>query len=1008
MGQHKHNHKQTRFCKLRRIVPLFVTTTLLTGGSMSTGDVDLPDGFNQAIEIQANIFTSSSQDHPSIAVDPVSGEIVLAWDSRRQERGTYGVFARRFSANGTPISPELRINECFPGTQWRPAVSIDGKGGSWFAWESDSQDGSGSGIVARRFMPGFTDATAEIAVNETRLNSQYAPAIAASDSGHAAVVWVSPVAIQTDNGHTSVSVIHARVFQPDGSASSVEITLGNADGSCTNGMPTIAALPNEQFVAIWAETNLQDDSIQVLAQHFNRAGSTLGDVIIINPEDGNNHVEPAIDIDQKGQWVVTWMASQENGYAVFGRRFSQNGIPLDKEFVVATPDLGWKSGAAVAVAPDGRFMITYNNEIQDRSDTAEGIFAKYYNADGSLAHNEQIRISQSIDGKQQIGIATGVSRAQWSENDQIVFGWSGKSNDGDSSGVNLTLFSPDNLNSNTPLQDQGSVRFAARLYNSQDILAPNPPVWDPNWEPLEPVGGVAGDGPDFGFEAVTSTGWTPPDPEMAVGHDTIVVMTNGEIAAFTKAGANLWRDEIENSFGFWGSLGADNFVFDPEVLWDPQAERFLAMACERSDNGRSNFLLAVSKDDSPDTASDWWKWRLDVTSISDNDIDSPNMAVDADHVYLTADFFGPDKYLVYVLEKAPLLTGGAINDTHELITGSSQQSMGIPVTYDADAPAQYIIQSTEVANNNTIIFHAVQNPLTSYSRATYTLSVPTYQYPNQPPQKGTSSRPFLFEPRFWSCVYRNGSLWAVHHVNSSRARARWYEFDMNGWPDSGSNPSIKQTGEIDLGGDIHTFFPSINVDDLGNAAITFARSSSSEYISMSRVVRAADDAPDTFRAAEFVKESNAYTTSGRWGDYSFTQADPDTPGMFWGHHEFMLSTNAWRTWIGQYILESEDRMILTASGLIAGGNATFQTDDATPGNTVYVTYSVAGLGTTNVPALGVVLEIANAKLAGSSTADGSGTATMIKPIPGGASGTDIWLQSIEMDRRSNVVADTIQ
>ena len=48
----------------------------------------------------------------------------------------------------------------------------------------------------------------------------------------------------------------------------------------------------------------------------------------------------------------------------------------------------------------------------------------------------------------------------------------------------------------------------------------------------------------FGFTGIFDTGWTPPDPEMAVGPDHVVLMTNGKIAFFTKTGTQTFEDEI--------------------------------------------------------------------------------------------------------------------------------------------------------------------------------------------------------------------------------------------------------------------------------------------------------------------------------------------------------------------------------------------------------------------------------------------------------------------------------
>jgi hypothetical protein len=459
-----------------------------------------------------------------------------------------------------------------------------------------------------------------------------------------------------------------------------------------------------------------------------------------------------------------------------------------------------------------------------------------------------------------------------------------------------------------------------------------------------------------------------------VGPDRVLVITNGAIAAFDKVGNLQWQDEIENSFGFWGELGTDNFVFDPEVTWDPHAQRFFAMANERSDDNRSNFLLAVSQDQTPDDRDDWHKYRLDVTTLAGDDIDSPNLAVGRDFVLLTADFFGPDAYLIYVIDKSSILEGGTPTTTSELIVGAGQQSMGIPVVY-SDTATLYILQSTEFSVNTTVILHAITDPFTDYDRQTFTLAVPTYTYPNQPPQLGSSSRPFLFEPRFWSVAERNGTLWAVHHVDSSRARVRWYQIDLGDWPGVGADPSLLQSGELDLGGGIHTYFPSIHADDAGNAAITFARSATNEYISMGRAVRGAADPPNTFRPPQVVQVSRNPHTSGRWGDYSGTQADPAVPGTFWGHHEFTDGSNSsWRTWAARYDLRPAP-MLLTADPPVADATVDLHVTGATPGATVHFYLGTEGTGLTEVPALEVVLSLENAVEVATAVADGNGDAT---------------------------------
>ena len=252
------------------------------------------------------------------------------------------------------------------------------------------------------------------------------------------------------------------------------------------------------------------------------------------------------------------------------------------------------------------------------------------------------------------------------------------------------------------------------------------------------------------------------------------------------------------------------------------------------------------------------------------------------------------------------------------IPGNSSQ--GVPVNYDAGSPAQYLL-GFNFSTSSLLRIHAITDPLGSPQEQTFDLTVPTYSHPEDPPQKGTSARPETFEARFWSAVVRNGSLWGTHHVNGSRVRQRWYEIALNGWPTSGQNPTLVQSGEIDLGPGIRTTFGSIWVNEDGVAALTFARSSPEEFFAMGRTWRAPTDPLGTMRPAVGIISSTAPVTSGRWGDYSAIVDDPADPGVFWAHHEY--TTSSWQTRVGSF-----DTLVLAG--------AAFRTDSEGVNPTGYV------------------------------------------------------------------------
>jgi hypothetical protein len=126
--------------------------------------------------------------------------------------------------------------------------------------------------------------------------------------------------------------------------------------------------------------------------------------------------------------------------------------------------------------------------------------------------------------------------------------------------------------------------------------------------------------------------------------------------------------------------------------------------------------------------------------------------------------------------------------------------------------------------------------------------------------------------------------------------ARWYEIKTNNWPLNGE-PELVQSGDIDPGPEIRTFFTAIAADGFGNAGMCFARSSPNEYISMARCVRRFDDPLGTMRDVVIVKNSSGPYNGGRWGDYSGISCDPSDDRTFWMHGEYTPGDNTWNTWI---------------------------------------------------------------------------------------------------------------
>ncbi|MEE2886219.1 MAG: hypothetical protein VX951_02195, partial [Planctomycetota bacterium] len=685
----------------------------------------------------------------------------------------------------------------------------------------------------------------------------------------------------------------------------------------------------------------QPPSEGVYVQRIGWGGKPTGAATRVD-DAGGVAIEPALASGLSGSALV-WMEMPKGGrqYDVRLRRLGVGGSPLASSIILNT-EVAWNSGASVACFDDGRIVAAWNAEGMDsnRSKVVLRVIAQdEIVSEPFIVSQGRLRVA---DGRP--GIAVG-------DDGRIAIAWSGDGGLGDRSGVHLTMFVPDQgaglasvaapramHNRAEQLRDFVPGEFETGklevTFGSELAVPHDPPVYekpDPRlkgWGQREGAGMVPGG--DHGFPGF-STGFrklTPPDPHLAVGPEHIISIVNVGIGFWKKDGTRTYLANIDGSSGFWASVGAIDFVFDAEVHWDPGSERFFAMANERvRSSSRSYFLIAVSDDKDPN--GKWHKYRVDVTASAGSDIDSPNIGIDDQAIYLTADMYGNKRqYAIYIMEKQPLLSGNPPGIAKAL--SLSQYSAGIPVMW-GKAPAMYMIRH---GSGSSVTLYAIKDPLTTPSIVSTSISVPRYSSPTSISQRGTSNRISTFNARFWSCVWRDGSLWACHHQGSP-VKARWYEIKTNNWPTSG-RPSLVQSGDVTAKAGNHASFNSIAVDDEGNALMTFADSGTNDYLGVARAWRLATDPKGTMRPAVVVKKNTGpYTSSSRrWGDYSGSAADPVDPTTIWYTHE-LAPTSSWTTWVGRKrtrILGTDVDTITAASG----GTVNFSLDNPTQKGKDYI------------------------------------------------------------------------
>ena len=288
--------------------------------------------------------------------------------------------------------------------------------------------------------------------------------------------------------------------------------------------------------------------------------------------------------------------------------------------------------------------------------------------------------------------------------------------------------------------------------------------------------------------------------------------------------------------------------------------------------------------------------------------DYPGFGYDADAYYVTSNLFGLNQsgwggVGFRVFDKASMLNGDPVQ--YATLRDGGAASVQVAQHF-GDNPAPFYVS---LASNSQLRIHAITDPLTNPQLVSTTVSVPYFDNPFDAPTSGGNSI-WLIDHRIMNAHWRDGNLYAAHHISSgSRNFARWYHVNTNNWPDSGS-PSYVQAGNIDAGGDLHTWFPAIYSNTLNDVAMVFGASSADDRISINTTGRLVGDPAGTMGAITEVL-SAPVDGGGRWGDYYDIAIDPLDDTRFWIIGEYPESYG-WATWIGSFVI-SDDPMPVAVS-----------------------------------------------------------------------------------------------
>jgi hypothetical protein len=352
-------------------------------------------------------------------------DFVVVWESNSGD-AYFGVRARRFNSTGVALGNELRISTYTASHVSDAVVAVDANGDFVVVWEQNKVPSAiGGGLYGRVLDSAGTPLASEFQIEFHTLFGLFRPAVAMEANGDFAVVWKT----QYDGGGGG---------------------LGGGQG--------------------------------IAGRRYSSAGNALdGDFLVNTYLDGVQY-NPAIAMDDDGDFVVVWTSNGQDGSitGVFGQRFGASGSKTGSEFQVNTYEYNGQSTGesgpvpeGVSMDADGDFVVVWTSFAQEPAPFkfTRGVFGQRFSSAGGKVSGE-FQANVFLTGDQRdasVGLAA---------NGTFVVTWNSiQHQDGEYSGVfgrRFDALGPDPTATNTPTASVTPTPSATPTRTATPTVTPTP------------------------------------------------------------------------------------------------------------------------------------------------------------------------------------------------------------------------------------------------------------------------------------------------------------------------------------------------------------------------------------------------------------------------------------------------------------------------------------------------------------------------------------------------------
>ena len=304
---------------------------------------------------------------------------VVVWVSG--ERGAQDVYLQIVARDGRSVGAIQRVNQTASRNQMYPDVAVSPNGRIMVVWESEGQDGDGTGVYGRMFGASGEGESGEVLISQTTAGNQNRPKAVNLGGERFMVSWITGIinGRNAEGGLKLRNQMMGRFFKGI-IAERNEFRISGAD-SLVSGQDICLSSNGGVFLAWMQRTEINgEESYDIWGVVLDsQTGVSIGEPTQINEFESGRQLNPKVG-SYGGVNFCVWESMEQDsaGSGIFGKEY-----PGGREVMVNSQRNHDQYDPAIVIDPKGRLLVLWANTI--RSDSSVISLQEYEAGEGAGA-----------------------------------------------------------------------------------------------------------------------------------------------------------------------------------------------------------------------------------------------------------------------------------------------------------------------------------------------------------------------------------------------------------------------------------------------------------------------------------------------------------------------------------------------------------------------------------------------------------------------------------------------